>query len=277
MKIAQFGPLAVDFVTNVFERTFRDVLRPGSIRSRVDGHRFPFAKVVLLVNNVNSRAEVESYVMPLLASGEITEFHYVEDLLDDALSRAGLTRQEIEKTIHYTDCALVAVCLPGSPYLMYSDADVFMQSPVDWISPSLQLIETDDRIAVANPNWDHSSLPTEAREFQGEFGIGYGFSDQLYLICRAEFANPIYNHYAPISWRYPFSHITPIFEQRVDAYMRSHGRQRATYTGGTYIHAAEEGATYKKVTLATRLKRPAMMATMKVLSKLPGHDPRFHM
>jgi hypothetical protein len=219
---------------------------------------------------------VESYVNPLLASGEITAQYYVEDLLETTLAKAGLPLDQIQRTVHYTDCSLVAIFAPGSPYLLYNDADVFLEAPCDWISPSVKLMEEDERIAVANPDWHHSSLATEAREYKDGFGIGYGFSDQLYLIRRSEFARPIYGHTACISWRYPFSHIAPIFEQRVDAYMRCRRRMRATYRGATYLHTAEEGSTYKVVSVWTRLKRSLMLTAMKLLSSLPGDDPRFH-
>jgi hypothetical protein len=266
---------AVDFVLNVFERTYRGVLQPGAITKRVAGHAFPFTKIVVLVNNVDDRADIESLMAPLLASGEVSEFHYVADRLNEALRLAALNRKDIEKTIHYTDCSLVAVFLPGSPYLLYSDADVFMDGPSDWITASLMLMKNDERIAVANPNWRNSSLATESRELKDEFGIGYGFSDQLYLLRREEFARPIYNYWAPISLRFPLAHIAPVFEQKVDAYMRCGKRLRATYIGMTYVHDSDEGATYQAEGTILRMKRFLMNAVVRVCRLVPGDDPRF--
>lgn len=265
----------VDFITNVFERTYRQVLQPGAISRRVEGHRYRFAKRILLVNNVNDRGDVEKLLGPLLESGEISEFHYVSGLLDGALGKVRLRRSRIAKAIHYTDCALVAATLSGSSHVVYSDADVFMREPMDWITPSLDLMASDDRIAVANPLWVTNRTRPEAREVRGLFGIGYGFSDQLYLYERKEFSKPIYNSFVPISYRYPTSYIAPIFEQMVDSYMRTNGRLRATHQNAVYIHDDDEGAAYRKARPMLELKRQAIKAAVKVCRALPGNHPYF--
>jgi hypothetical protein len=265
----------VDFVTNVFERTYRKVLQPGVIAGRVADHRFAFAKRVVLVNNVTDSAAVEELLRPLVASGEITEYYSVSALLESALNKVGLSRQAIEKTIHYTDCSLVAVTLCGSSHLLYSDADVFLREAQNWIEPALQLMETDKRVAIANPKWVTSEVNPEMREAKGDFNLGYGFSDQLYLLRREEFSKPIYRHFIPISYRYPLSHISPIFEQRVDAYMRANGRLRATYQLATYVHDDEEGVGYRRAKPLIELKRKVIKAAVKLCGLLPTNDPRF--
>lgn len=274
MNAADQAP-SVDFVVNVFERTYRRMLQPGHISAMWKSHVFPFTNKVVLVNNVVDRTAVEALLAPLLVSKEITGYYFVQDLLDSTLSQAGLTRKEIQKTIHYTDCSLVATFLPDSPFLVYSDADVVLKEPVDWINPGLKLMEQDKRIAVVNPDWNPSTLKEEAREFKDHFGIGYGFSDHIFLISRKEFARPIYRHRTPISRRYPFSHIAPIFEQRVDSYLRVHGRLRATYTPSIYLHVAEEGATYAKESLGVRIKRLSNKVIVRLCQLIPGNDPRF--
>jgi len=265
----------VDFVTNVFERTYRKVLQPGVIAARVADHQFAFARRVVLVNNVTDSAAVEKLLGPLVASGEITEYYFVSALLESALNQVGLRRIEIEKTIHYTDCSLVAVTLCGSSHLLYSDADVFLREPQNWIEPGLQLMATDKRVAVVNPKWVTSEVNPEMREAKGDFNLGYGFSDQLYLLRREEFSRPIYRHFVPISYRYPFSHISPIFEQRVDAYMRAKGRLRATYQLATYVHDDDEGAGYRRAKPLVKLKRKVIEAAVRFCEMLPGNDPRF--
>ncbi len=267
---------SVDFVTNVFERTYRDVLQPGQIERRVAPHGFRFAKRVVLVNNVNDRADVLSLLDPLLASGEVTEAHFVADRLDAVLEQAGLLRTEIEKTIHYTDCALVGIFLPGSPYILYSDADVHLAESRDWISPALLLMQQDERVAVANPDWTPSTLDSERRESTGDFSLSYGFSDQLFLVRRGEFAAPIYKNWAPISWRYPLSHVVPIFEQRVDSYMRIRHRLRATYVRTCYFHGGDEGAGYRVMGTTMKWKRRLMQGVVKLCQLTPGSNPIYH-
>jgi hypothetical protein len=266
---------AVDFIINVFERTYRDVLRPGGVNERASYHLYPFAKRVIVVNNVNDRQEVEGLLAVLVESGEVTEFYFVTLRLEESLQKAGLTLADIKKTMNYTGWALVAVCLTGSPYMVHCDADVFLDTPVDWITPSLELMHRDGRIAVANPNWANSSVDVESRETDGNFGIGYGFSDQIFLISRIEFARNVYKCWSPYSWRYPLSQYSAIFEQRVDAYMRSRRRMRATYKLATYVHPAE-GESHRKDSVTSKFKRSAMLFTMKLFKLLPLRDPRFN-
>lgn len=266
----------VDFVINVFERTYREILQPGQIQARIAPHGFPFQKRVVLINNVDDRNDVVMRLAPLLASGEITDTYFIEDRLSETLRSAGVSKAELKKTIHYTDCSLVAIFLPGSPYLLYSDADVHLLNSVDWITPALQLMQADRRIAIANPDWTQSTLKAETREMTNGFALGYGFSDQLYLLDRKEFARPIYRHWVPISWRYPLSHLSPVFEQRVDSYMRLQGRLRATSTNVRYGHLAEEGQGYPAMSTKGRFKRKLMTILLKLCQLTPGDNPRYH-
>jgi hypothetical protein len=265
---------AVDFVVNTFERTYRTVLAPGFMEGVIRSHCFPFAKRVLLINNVEDRDGAARMAQTLRQRGEITEFYFVSDLLDATLRAAGLTRKEIEPNVHYTDCSLVAIFLKGSDYVVYCDADVRLKPPCDWISPSLSIMERDPRIAVTNPNWQQQTLAAEAREFENGFGIGYGFSDQLYMVRRSEFAQPIYSFNAPISLRYPMSECGRIFEQRVDSYMRVKRRMRATFTAVSYEH--KDHASYPRLTSRTRLVKARNQAILRVIQLIPGRNPRYH-
>jgi glycosyltransferase involved in cell wall biosynthesis len=266
----------VDFVVNTFERTYRSVLAPGFLKAMSEEHCFPFRRRVVLINNVEDRAQAEKMAQALRESGEITEFHFVSDLLEKSLQGAGLTHQDIEPNVHYTDCSLVAVFLAGSDYVVYCDADVRLKTPYDWITPSLALLDRDPRIAVANPNWPQPTLAAEAREYSGEFGIGYGFSDQVYMVRRSEFARPIYQFRAPISLRYPMSQRGRIFEQMVDSYMRVNRRLRATCSTVTYEHRGEEAASHPKFTLRTRFSGLRNQVILRSIRLLPGRHPLFH-
>lgn len=226
----------VDLVVNTFERSYRDVLQPGVFERIAEENQFRFAKRVALVNNVDSPDHVRELAQPLLDSGEIDELHFVADLLPDAMRITGITERDLGRIRHYTDCSISAVTMAGSPWLLYWDADLHLDPPLDWITPSIDLMESDPRILVANPNWEPSTIEHETFERRGEFAIGRGFSDQLYLVRRAEFAQPIYHQRCIARRRYPMTHLGYIFEARVDAYMRHNGRLRAVHTGTRYIH-----------------------------------------
>lgn len=264
----------VDFVVNTFERTYRTVLAPGFIGGMSRQHCFPFANQTLLINNVRSPADARKMALALRETGEITEFHFVEDLLEGTLQAVGLTRRDIEPDVHYSDCSLVAMCLAGSDYVVYCDADVRLRQPCDWISPSQDLMERESRIAVTNPNWQQPTLAAEAREYLDGFAVGYGFSDQLYMVRRSEFGKPIYRFHTPISLRYPMSERGRIFEQRVDSYMRRCRRMRGTYTGALYMH--EDRAAYPRLTTWAHLRKARNQLILRSIRLLPGRHPSYH-
>ena len=101
------------------------------------------------------------------------------------------------------------------------------------------------RVMVANPAFVDATLAAETREWHGDWALGDGFSDQLFLARRSELAAPIYQQRCLAQLRYPLIHIGRIFESRVDAWMRHHGRLRATLTTAVYVHpAAGAGSSY---------------------------------
>ena len=235
--------MQVDLVVNTFERTYRDVLAPGVFDAIAERNRFGFARRVALINNVGDRADAEARARALVDAGDLDDYVVVADGLDRALARTGLSRRDLEPSPHYTDCALVAVTAPGAPWLLYWDADVTLDRPFDWITPAIELMERDPRVLVANPGWgDARSLEHETRERSGDFALGVGFSDQVFLARRAELGGPIYGQRCVSRLRYPEAERGAyVFEARVDAHMRHHGRLRATHTGVDYAHPA--GAT----------------------------------
>ncbi len=266
----------VDLVINVFERTLRSTLAPGTISAIVNSNRHDFRRKIILINNVNDRAEASVLGKTLVDTGEIDNFYFVGDMLETALSELGLSHDEINPFPHYTDWALVSVVLPdSSPFLCHWDAEVQLAEPADWISPSIEIMKNDSRVAVANPNWRKGGLE-EATIFEvGPFAIGYGFSDQLYLIRVEEFRKAIYQFYAFASLRGPLSHITTIFEQRVDSYMRCNRRLRATYRMATYYHPDNEGHFYPKQTWKQSIKRFCFRILLRLTSILPIDNPEW--
>ncbi len=183
----------VDFVINVFERTYRSTLAPGIIRAIVDSNKRDFRRIIVLINNVKDPVEASSLGKLLMDAGEIDNFYFISDLLEAALVELGLSHNDINPLPYYSDWAFVAMVLPdSSPFLCHWDAEVILNEPVDWISPAIEMMKSDSRIAVANPSWMKSGLEKETLFEIGSFAIGYGFSDQLYLIQVEEFRKSIY-------------------------------------------------------------------------------------
>lgn len=173
----------VDFIINVWEGTYREVLVPGYIRKIVDDNIFLFRKIIVVINNVANPSEVHSFVELLQESGEIDAYVFVSDHLQNALKVAGLTRKDLGRIGYYSDWALVAISLSGNaPWICHWDAEVRLDSAFDWISPALDLMKMDGRIAVANPCWSAIGAEKEAIAIEEDFYLGYGFSDQVFLV-----------------------------------------------------------------------------------------------
>lgn len=256
----------VDLVVNTFEKTYREVLGSDLLKKIEADNRFEFARLVVLINNVEDRAAARDLAEEATERGAITSFAFVDSLIEAALEKTGVSIAEIERTRHFTDCALVAVTMDGSPWLLYWDADVRMQRPCNWVSPALDLMSADRRVMAANPQ------PLEVRplEVRDDFVLTQGFSDQVFLCRRSDFAAPIYQERCIARWRYPMIAIEPIFEARVDSWMRHHGRLRAVFMGASYVHPRhDEGDRHPGMTIGQRLRRFLGLVVIAALRRSP--------
>jgi len=240
----------VDLVVNTFERTYRRALEPGALAKVVAANRYQFARRTVLINNVADRADAARRAQRLVDDGEIDEFHFVADHLDDALRTAGLQRRDLEPLLHYSDAPLVAATLSGSPWFLYWDPEARLAEPMDWITPALELMGRDSRVTVANPSWElpdaHGQRPgveREATEMSGGFALGHGFSDQVFLVRRATLAARIYAQRCIVCLVYPAAHKARVLEARVSAYMRHHEQLRATSLAATYVIDTSAGTS----------------------------------
>jgi hypothetical protein len=241
---------AVDLVINTFERTYRRALAPGAIAKVAEENRFAFARRTVLVNNVGDRDDASALAQQLLDNGEIDEVHFVDECLERALALTGLTRMKLEPLLHYSDAPLVAATLAGSEWLLYWDADAHLLEPSDWLTPALELMRRDARVLVANPSWEaptadgrRAGVEREALTLADGFALGVGFSDQAFLARRAELAAPIYAQRCISLIAYPAAHKAAVFEARVAAHMRHHGRLRATSLDAAYAIADDDGGS----------------------------------
>ncbi|MGE3164266.1 MAG: hypothetical protein AB7O52_05135 [Planctomycetota bacterium] len=268
---------AVDLVVNCFERTYRDVLRPGFFSDLASQHEFPFAQRHALLNNIDDLPEAVDHAQALVDRGEIDQFFLVAEHLPRALMHTRLTPASLGRVPHYSDCALVAVTIASdSPWIVYWDAEARLLTPFDWIRPSVSLMERDPRVLVANPSWEPDTVDRETWEEQPPFALGYGFSDQVFLARRADFAAPIYDERCLPALRYPLSHIAQVFEARVDGYMRRHRRLRATHRLAHYAHEVRSTggpASIPSVSLAERLRKWRNRKVTRLLRRSPLQHP----
>jgi hypothetical protein len=255
----------VDLCVNCYERTYREVLAPGFFATLAADHAHRFARRTALVNNVVDRAAVEQLVLDRKAAGELDACFFVEDHIEHALRRTGVAAQEIARAPYFTDWGLVLVTLPGPDWLVHCDPEVRLQAPCDWVAPSIALMDADARVMVANPRWyaptpRHETLARTTLERSGRFALGLGFSDQLFLCRRSEFAAPIYGQRCVATRRYPMANVSRSFEARVDAWMRHHDRLRANFLDAVYVHPDEIGGAYPSRSPTEKLRSLANQA-----------------
>lgn len=244
---------AVDLVVNTFERTYRRALVPGAVAAIAQANRHPFARRVVLINNVTDRAHAAHLGQQLVEAGEVDEFRFVEEHVGEALAGVDLTEDELQPLLHYSDAPLVAATMSGSPWMLYWDPEARLLAPADWVGPALELMRRDPRVMVANPSWEAADargrrpgVEREAIATRDGFALGEGFSDQVFLAERRTLAAPIYRQRCIARIAYPAAHKAHVFEARVDAHMRHHARLRATSLAATYTTegADGEGSTY---------------------------------
>ena len=128
-----------------------------------------------------------------------------------------------------------------SKYLLHFSSDSFLpkKDKSFWIKEACNIFEKNPNIVVANPAWSYqfNEAKKEAQgNSTGNFYLGYGFSDQCYLVRTIDFRARIYNFRHPYSERYP-KYGGELFEKRVDSYMRMHNKQRITSVKESYIHS----------------------------------------
>jgi hypothetical protein len=264
----------VDFVINCYERTYRQVLRPGFVAELAASQKFEFASVTVLINNVLDYHEANRLRLELLASDQPpTRVEFVKDHLEEALTATGLRPRHLRRLPHFTDCCLVAAVLPGPTWFCYWDTDARLREPTDWITPVIDYMNSHPSHGIGNPNNWHAGLAErEAIHREGDFVIGYGFSDVAFLARRADLARPIYRKLAPASWRFTLSHIEPVFEQRIDAWMRRQGRTRVTYLPATIDHVTDAGTNYPQtLNLRERIRRAAFRRSVPLAARLSRH------
>ena len=132
---------------------------------------------------------------------------------------------------------------------MHWDSDVYLSKKTNWITPSINIMQNNDKFLIANPSWTDNTkeIKEQSCDENNDFYIGYGFSDQVFLAKSKELKKPIYKYSHIYSLRYPMSNLGRIFEMRIDSYMRNAKLLRLTYKNAIYTHPPiNEVSSYPK-------------------------------
>lgn len=252
---------SVDLLVNTYERTFRDVLSPGFFPRIEEQNRMRFSERIVVINNVLSPADARARAEDLVGCGEIDRFVFVSEVLEEALRITGMSRDDLGRFPQFVDWGLVTVSCARSPWLLHWDAEVSMEKPGNWVGPAIERMTANDSLFVANPDFHPEAVRGGIRKglyaVEGDFALGYGFSDQVFLARTERLARPIYRETCLASLRFPLAHMVSSFEMRIDAYMRNHRLFRAIYLPAVYRHPPEtEGSAYPgEMTAMDRLRK----------------------
>jgi hypothetical protein len=229
--------LNVTFETKCYEKDWRILLKTDRLERMIYYNQFPFKEKVLFINNVDDVSEVSRYADKLVANGILSSFVVVEDYSQQALDFFGISKESFRGGYYYSIAELVSIYLCRTEYLLHFSSDSMLNSSLTWVQSSISKMESDARIKVANPTWNRMYHEAEQESFGEDenFYIGYGFSDQCYLIPTKDYKKRIYTEKNPASERYPH-YGGELFEKRVDAWMRNNQYYRITYKHGSYTH-----------------------------------------
>jgi hypothetical protein len=228
---------SITFCTNCWEKDWDILLKTNFLETKILRNEVAFTKKTLIINNVKNREKVEANAKKVVDKGVITEYFFVEDYIDEALKRFQLTNETLGKGYYYSNHELVGVYLCETDYLLYFTGDTWLDRKVGWVEPAIVEMEKNEKYKVANPVWNrkYDEAKKEATSEIEDFYVGFGFSDQCFLVKTRDFKAPIYNESNPLSERYP-KYGGETFEKRVDSWMRNHNYLRLTYKHGYYLH-----------------------------------------
>lgn len=227
----------VTFFTNCWEGDWRYLLKTPRLQNMIERNDFPFTEKILCISNVNNLSLVKKYADKMVKNGIITSYFSAQEFSKEALDFFHLSAEELKQSYHYTISPLTSLYLCKTEYLVYQTGDVILYEKADWITPSLSGLQERSQFVVANPVWDKKfdGAKSESSAENDKFFIGFGFSDQCYLIKCDVFKKPIYKEWNDASARYP-EYVMWGFERRVDSWMRNNNLNRLTYKSASYRH-----------------------------------------
>jgi hypothetical protein len=239
---------SVTFETKCWEQDWEFLLRTDRIKRTIELSRFNFAKRTLCINNVADVDLVCHYAQRLIKSGVLTDFVVVAEKEKTALDFFRLTKESLTSGFVYSIAELVGLYVCETDYLLHFSGDSRPMTESAWLPSAIARLEIDAHAKVANLTWNANYAEAAAESFaeDPDFYVGYGFSDQMYLVRTADFRSAeVYHESNPLSARYP-RYGGELFEKRVDSWMRNHDYHRLTYRHAAYEHRNFPRTRWKK-------------------------------
>ncbi len=242
----------VTFATTCWERDWRIILHdPQYLRvHQIGRHCFSFAETLLVINNVKDLSLVLKAAQEKVEEKILTRYVVADELAPQFLPHFALEKDPFlpgpdaklypnvnRDWIYYNATGpLAAIFAAQSDYLLYMTGDVWLDEPVEWIEKALIRMEKNPQYKVANLSWNRKFTEAKRESYRKErdfFISNSGFSDQMFLVRKSDFCQPIYGEIRPDAHHFPRG---DVFEKRVFSYMKNRGWERITFRHGSYTH-----------------------------------------
>ncbi|TXI99991.1 MAG: hypothetical protein E6Q32_07265 [Neisseriales bacterium] len=229
--------IGVTFETKCWEQDWEFLLKTNYLQEMINRNQFDFAQKNLFINNVENLELVKFYADKKIKEGVIDKYYVVADYAEEVLSFFGLNQEDFAGGYYYSIAELTSIYLCQTEFLLHYSSDAILSKNFNWIDDAIEVLNNSKKIVVVNPCWNHRYKEAKRESFEesNKFYVGYGFSDQAYLIRVNDFRRNIYNEVNEFSSRYP-KYGGELFEKRVDSWMRNHQFYRVTHREVSYIH-----------------------------------------
>ncbi|WP_165024626.1 hypothetical protein [Dysgonomonas sp. ZJ279] len=241
--------MSITFETKCWEHDWMYLLKEGYLEKMIDNCNYNFDERVLFINNVNDLSRVEMYAQKKIDQGVIDRYVIVDKYAKEVLSFFQISKDDFKGGYYYSIAELTSIFLCETDLLLHFSGDSLIKENNNWVEKSIKLLTESNDYFVSNPVWenDHNGVRRESIKETDEIYVGYGFSDQCYMVRTTDFKNAIYHETNLLSERYP-KYGGELFEKRVDSYMRNHNLLRVTSKCAFYQHK-----NYKKRGLIKRI------------------------
>jgi hypothetical protein len=194
--------------------------------------------VTVLVLNVRCKPLVKVTLELYVLLGIISRFHFVDTSSDRALSDFHLTAKDLGRSYPYSIGPYTAISMCKSQFMVYNTGDVMLhKGGGNWISSAMKYISQHESVVTACPVWNDNlaEAESECHVNCGKYGLGFGFSDQLFLCKPDVFMTLSQKEFHPASARYP-DYVADGFERRIDSVMRNNNLLRYVDFSCGYCH-----------------------------------------
>lgn len=236
--------MTITFETKCWERDWKYLLIEGYLEKIIEGCNYNFDRKLLYINNVEDISLVKEYAQHKVEEGIIDDYIIVDEYAEEVLNFFNIDKDDFKGGYYYSIAELTSIYLCQTDLLLHFSGDSWIRDKgTTWVADAAKLLMNDSSFFVANPLWNnnhdisvnYAEAERESIKEIDKYFIGYGFSDQCYMIRTEDFRKPIYNESHPSSERYP-EYGGELFEKRVNSYMRNHNLLRLTSKDVVYIH-----------------------------------------